>query len=352
MEWGICGLKSKRRGKTIFSVKKIYAVCIVLYCIEGILFWLTDMSQIIVVFVAFLIFIFGAILTRKQIVNFNYELEKMINTMIDGGEINSQDISYEDDLFSKVIHKLYKVSSIQEHTKKQLEYERNEVEKLVSDIAHQVKTPMTNIKMYHEMLCTELEKLPEQVKIICIIQQQVDKMDFLVQSIFKLSQLEIGIIDLKSEKTLLRICLMKALESVLIKAKQKNIAIKVRDKIELCVYCDIKWTAEAIFNILDNAIKYTPEYGQVDIFSRKTGIYSCICIQDNGIGIAKENINNIFKRFYRENTNCTEGVGIGLSLAREIIMKQNGYITVESKKNKGTLFSVCIPESEIVVRSR
>lgn len=347
MGWGICGLRNSNRH---FSMKKIYICFGLIYSVLFLLTLLSNVSRVIIGF-SFLILSFLFIyFIRRSLLEFIRLLEDILDNMIEGKEINEQNLDYRDDLFSKLMHKLWKMNSIHQHTQEILENEKNNIEGMVSDIAHQVKTPMTNIKMYHEILFGQLQDQDKYIDTFGIIQSQVNKLDFLIQSILKISELEIGIINLNQEKTTIKSCLMIALENVLLSAKRKNVEIKIYGEMNLEVYCDTKWTAEALFNILDNAIKYTKPNGLVEIYTETIGIYNGICIQDNGIGIDNKNITKIFNRFYREkNDGYIEGVGIGLSLTREIVMKQGGYITVKSVKHKWSKFSIYLPKNEFVV---
>lgn len=330
-------------------MKKIYICFGLIFSILFLITLLTKVPRVIICFSFLIISFLFIYFIRKSLLEFIRVLVDIMDNMIEGNEINEQILEYRDDLFSKVMHKLWKMNSIHLHTQEILENEKNNIEGMVSDIAHQVKTPMTNIKMYHEILFSQLQDQDKYKDTFGIIQSQVNKLDFLIQSILKISELEIGIINLNQEKTIMKSCLMKALENVLLNAKRKNIEIKIHGEMNIEVYCDTKWTTEALFNILDNAIKYTKPNGLVEIYTETIGIYTGICIQDNGIGIDKKNLTQIFNRFYREkNDGYYEGVGIGLSLAREIVMKQGGYITVKSEKYKWSKFSIYLPKNEFV----
>ena len=148
-------------------------------------------------------------------------------------------------------------------------------------------------------------------------------------------------IRLRQEKNSLRETLKQAVGGVYMKALKKEILIETEEFPELVIRHDPKWTAEAIGNILDNAVKYTPEGGSITVSVRPWQFYTRIDINDTGIGIDEENYNAIFQRFYRaQEVAAEEGVGLGLYLARGIITRQNGYITVKSKKGSGSTFSV------------
>ncbi len=162
-----------------------------------------------------------------------------------------------------------------------------------------------------------------------------------MQSLIKMSRLETGIFVLHLQETRLSDTIAGAVSMILAEAEKKNIQLQADCNSKLTVKHDPKWTAEAIGNILDNAVKYTPEGGTISILVRPWQFYTRIDISDTGIGIDQENYNAIFQRFYRAQEVTTEqGIGLGLYLARGIIARQNGYITVKSQKGKGSTFSV------------
>ena len=219
--------------------------------------------------------------------------------------------------------------------------EKDSIKLLISNISHQIKTPIANISMYNETLINRELDREKEIDFLKNMQFQVNKLEWLVQSLIKMSRLETGVIELNIKKTRLGDTIANALSSVYLKAEEKNISIKIDmdDKLEL--YHDKKWTAEALFNIIENAVKYTDNKGSIKIKLEKMEMFTKLNIIDTGIGIDKYEINNIFKRFYRgANVSDIDGVGVGLYLAREIINKQNGYIKVVSKKGVGTTFSI------------
>lgn len=195
--------------------------------------------------------------------------------------------------------------------------------------------------MYNETLLQKELDRKNQVSFLENMQNQVNKLDWLGNSLIKISRLETGIISLNVTKSRISDTIASALSGVFLRLEEKNISLEIDldDKVE--VYHDKKWTGEALFNIIENAVKYTPEGGKVGIKVDKMDIFTKIIISDTGIGIDESDINNIFKRFYRsiEVTNI-DGIGVGLYLAREIINKQSGFIKVDSQKNVGTTFNI------------
>ena len=176
---------------------------------------------------------------------------------------------------------------------------------------------------------------------------QVDKLDFLLQSMVKMSRLETGTIKIQKKNTPLADTLAMAISNVVIKAEKKKIKIDVQYDEQLEINHDKKWTAEAIFNILDNAVKYTEEGGTIHIVVCRQELFTKISIEDTGKGIALERQAAVFTRFYREpEVHDKDGIGIGLYLAREILTLQNGYIEVHSQVGHGSTFLIYLPNRD------
>ena len=214
------------------------------------------------------------------------------------------------------------------------------IQKLISDIAHQTLTPISNLKIYGEILSEVSNENQEEISTIL---EQTEKLDFLIQSLVKLSRMESGIIAVHPEDTAIKQMLESIQQQFNVKVREKNITLSLCDT-DLHVRCDPKWTVEAIGNIVDNAIKYTACGGNVQVKAEQNSFFVKIDIIDDGIGIEKEEIPKIFGRFYRSLSVADQpGVGIGLFLAREIIQAQKGYIKVTSKRGKGSTFSVFLP---------
>ena len=223
-----------------------------------------------------------------------------------------------------------------------LEKERHRLEQFISDISHQTKTPMTVIKMYTELLREEAA-LGEQASIERIqnfaneISKQNERLEFLIDSLTKLSRLENGTLEIVAKKDEVNKLIKSSVSAVKPKADSKNIAIKLPDDLEKTASFDMKWTIEALSNVLDNAIKYSPEGGNIEITIDEYEVYMAIHVIDEGPGIKEEDLAKIFGRFYRSSTvQQEEGVGIGLYLTREIISKEDGYIkAVPNNKREG-----------------
>ena len=271
---------------------------------------------------------------EKRLLN---RLQQMLDYAIDG-ELERTEISEEK--YSALENSMKQYLDSNFLARKNQQEQKEVIQKLISDIAHQTLTPISNLKIYGEILS---ETNHENQKEIDTILEQTEKLDFLIQSLVKLSRMESGIIAVHPEDTAIAQMFASIQQQFNIKAKEKDITLELFDT-DLHVMCDAKWTVEALGNIVDNAIKYTACGGNVQIKAERYSFFVKIDITDDGIGIEKEEIPKIFGRFYRSLSVADQpGVGIGLFLAREIIQAQKGYIKVTSKRGKGSTFSVFLP---------
>lgn len=277
---------------------------------------------------------------RRQVSLFADDLCETLDALLSGRQPENYQ-PYEDSLTAKVQGKLMQYFDIMSEGKRQSQQDKQVIQSLVSDISHQVKTPIANIKMFTNIL--QQHQLPpeKQAEFLRTMEGQIDKLDFLMQSLIKMSRLETGTFVLHPQEGRLADTIALAMSAVWAKAEAKEISLSADCDSSICVQHDSKWTAEALGNILDNAIKYTPPGGSVTVSVRPWQFYTRVDIADTGIGIAEEHYNDIFQRFYRDpQVASQEGVGLGLYLANGIITRQKGYISVKSKVGKGTTFSV------------
>lgn len=218
---------------------------------------------------------------------------------------------------------------------------------MVSDISHQLKTPIANITMYNDTILNHDLPAKQQYRFLKIMQKQVEKLDFLVRSLMKMSRLENSMIKLKKEENSLFDMVVEVVENLSIPMEKKKLDLQIDCPKNLRICYDRKWTAEALFNVMDNAVKYTPEYGKIRVEAEVLGMFVRLSVSDTGIGIAPEHMNDVFQRFFREEKVHNEkGVGIGLYLAREIIIKQGGYMKVVSKEDVGSTFFIYLPNEQ------
>lgn len=279
---------------------------------------------------------------KRDIYDFTDRLEQNLDALLSDKEIVWEEDT-KDTLDGKIGEKLERVSYVWDARRQEGRQAKERLKELISDISHQTKTPVANQKLCLEILRQEMKSERGQ-EYLDKMEKQVDKLDFLFQNLVKMSRLETGVIKISKEKENLVQTLSYAVAQIAPIAAKKRIELYVDSEEECYISHDRKWTEEALFNILDNAVKYTEPGGSINIFVKRQEIFTKLSIRDTGKGIAQERQAQIFTRFYREpEVHEKEGVGIGLYLAREIIELQNGYIEVRSELGKGSEFQIYLP---------
>lgn len=279
----------------------------------------------------------------KRLSHFTSNLCRTLDNMIDGNE-ELQKSNDSETLFARINHRLIRLYEIMQENRHKVDMERQELQMLISDISHQVKTPVSNLQMVTDTLLTKPVSEEERMDFLQGIRSQTDKLDFLFQALVKTSRLETGAIRLEKKDSSLFHTLAQAMSSIVYAAEKKEIAVSVDCPEDLTVSHDSKWTSEALFNLLDNAVKYTPPGGKISVSVVLWEMYVEVKVTDTGKGISESNQASIFRRFYREEeVHDQQGVGIGLYLAREIVTRQGGYIKVVSEPGHGSEFSIMLP---------
>ncbi len=209
----------------------------------------------------------------------------------------------------------------------------------ISDISHQLKTPMTSLMLLTDLMYNDLDK-EKKIEFLDRTNAQLSRMDWLIKSMLKLSKLEAKVIDFKTDKVNINELIKRSISPLLVPIELRNISLNINGDKEASYIGDIEWSSEALGNIIKNCVEHTKEGGTLDITYEENPIYSEIIIKDNGEGIDKDDIQNIFKRFYKGKNSKSDSVGIGLAMAKSIIESQNGDIYVKSKKNRGSEFHI------------
>lgn len=279
----------------------------------------------------------------KQLTRFTSDLCQTLDYMIAGNEEPNRPKDSETQL-ARISHRLLRLYQIMQDNRRKVDEERQELQSLVSDISHQVKTPVSNLKMATDTLLEKPMTELERTDFIKGIRSQTDKLEFLFQALVKTSRLETGVIQLDKKLVRLFDTVAQAMSGIVYAAEKKEIAVSVDCPENLTVSHDSKWTSEALFNLLDNAVKYTPAGGKITVSVSLWEMYAEIKVADTGKGISESNQAAIFRRFYREEeVHEQQGVGIGLYLARQIVTQQGGYIKVASTPGQGSVFSIMLP---------
>ena len=267
-------------------------------------------------------------------------LDRMIDSAIDN---TFTEHTFTEKKLSKIESKTYRYLSSGNTSLRQINAEKDSIKTLISDISHQTKTPVSNILLYSQLL-KESPCLDDSTRRLASqIEEQTEKLSFLTASLIKASRLENGIINVTPKENSIR----KLVECVDCSdaADAKGIRWQIDPIPDCSAVFDFKWTLEAISNIVDNAVKYTPAGGAITISAREYEMFARIDIADTGIGMSEEETAKIFTRFYRSpEVRDERGVGIGLYLAREIVAKEGGYIKVTSSEGTGSVFSVFLPK--------
>ena len=265
------------------------------------------------------------------------KLDEMLDEAI-AGSLEAK--TYDESQLSKIESKMARFLEQSHLRHEQIESERERVRSLISDISHQTKTPLANVALYTQLLA-EQDLTQEQLKLVGQISVSVDKLTFLVQSLVKTSRLESGIVKIEPKPgNVFELATAVIAESKsLADSKSINLSLAESSDPVFALY-DPRWCAEALFNIIENAIKYTPENGSVMVSVTEYEMFIRIDVTDNGRGIREDDLPKVFGRFWRaaESTD-SPGVGIGLYLAREIIIACGGYIKASSKLGEGSTFS-------------
>lgn len=219
-----------------------------------------------------------------------------------------------------------------------LEKEKTYLVDMLANISHQLKTPLTSMMMMNELLAKE-ESEEKRQEFIDIEEKQLEKMNWLIQNLLKLSKLDAGTVQLKKEKVSITKLIEESVSSFLIQMDIEGKSLEKHLK-EATLEVDFNWTVEAIRNIVKNCIEHMGDDGRLSIENAETNIYHVITIRDNGCGISKEDLPHIFERFFKGKESDNESVGIGLALSNTIIKKEHGEILVSSEINKGTVFEI------------
>ena len=320
-------------------------------------------ALMIVLFLLCLLLAWAALIYRKREKKLKISILQMLEEASSG---SFQEKRFDETSVSEVENRMWNYLENRQTAMERIERDRQRMQSQISDIAHQAVLPVSNIVLYTQLLeenlsngftgtkINEIEnvqltkaEVSEIISEITAIRDEIGTLDFLIQSLVKLSRMENGIINLNAEKQQIKPMLDLVKQQFAIKAKNKGIDFLIEDTEETAVF-DRKWTLEAVANIVDNAVKYTQEGGKISIHTEALPSLVRIDIADTGIGIREEEQGAVFSRFYRSvETSNSRGVGIGLYIAREVMRAQNGYIRLRSEYGNGSTFSLYFLKDEM-----
>lgn len=266
-------------------------------------------------------------------------IDKLLDCVLSQEKIEISDVK-EGEL-SALVHKIHRIQEVLGKQIEKAEQEKEQVKSLVSNMSHQLKTPLANLSVYTEILSNQELEEKKKEEAAEKIKKQIDKLDWIIGSLAKMVKLEQDVIVFDAEGISIRKTILDAIDTAYEKMEKKEITLVSEPYEDLLLYHNRKWTVEVFVNLLENAVKYTDRGGTIQIRVCPYEIYTEIQIIDNGCGIHEEEITEIFKRFYRSReVEHIEGSGIGLYLSNLILEKEKGYLVVKSVYGEGSCFSV------------
>lgn len=291
-----------------------------------------NMSVIIVImFTIFIIFI-------RKIYKKIGDLSKYTNEILNN-RYNMDIREYEEGDISNLKNDLYKMTIKLKEQNELSKKDKQYLEDTLSDISHQLKTPLTSMYVINEVLYDNEIKEDKRKELLLKNKSQLERIEWLITSLLKMSRLDSGMTTFKMEEVKLIDIINKAIEPIQIPLELKNINLIIEGDPNITAKLDPSWTSESLLNIIKNACEHTNKNGTIKITISDNPIYTEIVISDNGTGIKEEDINHIFERFYK-GSNSKDSIGIGLNMSKKIINLENGDITVSSTLGKGSTFTI------------
>lgn len=342
-ERGYIWLEQELKGNIMVST----AIIAVFFLIMGFL----GMELLYCVFLFTVAFLVNAIwcylVYRREYENYGTIVRYLEEFEMGNYEYHAGNEDVETGIRSQITEQLERMGNAFGTLKNRLVEEKENTKELVTDISHQLKTPVAALGICIELL--EDMKITEEEKreFLSRCKKEIEKLNYLMGTLMNLSRLEADMIQICPQNAGLKETLIRAVNGVYLKASEKNIEIEMAEMKEIFLPHDVRWTAEAVSNVLDNAVKYSPQGSKILIRVEPQVSYVFIEIEDEGIGISKEEYPNIFKRFYRgkrPEVEQQEGAGVGLYLVRQIFEDQGGSVRAVSKCGQGTIIQMMLPK--------
>lgn len=243
-------------------------------------------------------------------------------------------------ILSILKNEIYKTTTMLKEQAEIYKLDKVQLANTLSDISHQLKTPLTSMFVMTDLLSQDNLPKDKRQEFTKRIQHQLERIQWLVISLLKLSKLDAGSVVLKKEKIVVKGLIDKALEPLMIPIEIKNQSLYVTGSNDACYMGDFNWSVEMVGNVIKNCVEHTPEGGSINIDYSENSLYTQITISDTGFGIHRDDLPYIFNRFYKGKNSSEDSVGIGLAISKSTIEKQGGNITVESEKDRGTKFTL------------
>ncbi len=277
---------------------------------------------------------------------FNHQRYKEIKTLsgylraISNGQYSMDIRDNQEGELSILKNDIYKVTLMLSKQSEYLGQDKKHLAGALSDISHQLKTPLTSMLVMINLLSQARLAEEKRIEFTGNIEKQLERMDWLLSSLLKLSKIDAGTTVFKKETVVVEDLIQQALEPMWIPIELKSQELVITGEKAVTFEGDQKWTSEAIINLLKNGIEHTPEKGRISIHYEENPLYTEILIKDTGKGISKADLPNVFKRFYRGKEASENSVGIGLAMAQTIVENQQGSLDVKSEVGKGTEFTI------------
>lgn len=290
----------------------------------------------------FVIFFMGRLKNKKD----QEEIITLMENILEGN--GNEFRCYDDSEKSRIAFLIKKIEINKNLVEENAFKEKEGIKYMISNLSHQLKTPLASVKLYEKLLEDETLPYERRIEFQKKLSKQIEKTEWILGSIIKCARLEEGAIDFEASMSPIRKTIVQAIDAVTPKAGEKNIEIVANHEIEdIMLYHNKKWTIEVFVNLFENAIKYSPENSTIEIEMERLDSYTKISFIDHGIGIKEEEYAKVFQRFYRsKDVENEEGSGIGLYLCRLILEKEKGNIVVKSKYGKGSIFQVYLLNSD------
>lgn len=332
--------------KARIKIRLVFIAGILLTLILPLALWLMFRDILLTAYTAagMIIMLILMALLYKTEDSFTADIVSELSQLIDSlEELEERDVfsENEDSVVSKLQTKVIKLVRMTKMKNKRSVQEKESIKSLVSDISHQLKTPISNLIMYSEFLESDSLTDSERANYTAVIKQSAERLNFLSESMIKISRLESGLIRLNIHRQSLNETVLKAVREIYPKAKQKNTEIVYSESEDLIINHDRNWTSEAVFNLLDNAVKYSEDSGKIYLSVKTYERFSAVEVRDENTPIPENERAEIFRRFYRGKGSAgKDGIGIGLYLVREIVRRQGGYVKLNTSKNGNSFIMV------------
>ena len=328
--------------KRFLSIQIILSICCIL-----IMAFLFGKTSALTTMIICLLFIMLSLLENYKRSRHMTIMSEQIDQILHGRDVTIMQDCTEGDtaILATQINKMFR--RLKEQTD-QLSADKILMADYLADISHQIKTPLTSIRLILTFLQEEQLTKQRRLELIQELSNLVNRVEWLVYALLRMSKLDAGTITLQNEKISIAEHWKRAYNTLSIPLDLRDITFDCQIENSLSMYGDIAWTTEAMENILKNCMEHTPAGGKISVTATENPLYTLIRIEDTGTGIDEEDLPHIFERFYRGKHSDTQSVGIGLALSRRIITAQSGTIQAGNRKGQnGAFFEIRFYKSAI-----